>query len=194
MVDSGLLVLTREGGLAAIPFRGAVLYSESPEIPLRDDDLLLLRSRFEEHLAIVEPYLREHHSHVFVPLSAPEEGHHASFSGQLDLEALVPFFRRRPNAMTVVDGRPWGYFRIRLQHVANDLSVERIAEIEVHTAEPASDVGFELYWGLPLREPTHIRVYDREPHKGTGALEGLMSQWATRLKLMRSIEGLFATV
>jgi len=165
-----------------VPFQGAVLYGAAPEVPLGRDEVRLLLAGFQDHFNVLLPYIQCHHSHVYVPLSAPEEGYHASFSGQFTLEEVRPFFRMAPNALTVVDGRPWGFFRIRLMAVAEDLTFERVAEIEVLSAQESPEAGFELFWAEPEREPQHIRVYDRRPGEGQQAIGGLVNRWAHKIR------------
>lgn len=174
---------TTPGALVAIPFQGAIVYGEAPDASLGPEDLRFLTEIFPEQIEILLPYIQTHPSHVYVPLSTPEEGYHASFSGRFTLEDMRPFFRHTPNALTVVDGRPWGFFRIRLKAVAPDLTCERVAEIEVHTAQESAASGFELFWAEPdTHRPTRIRVYDPRPEEGSQAVGGLVTKWADRIR------------
>lgn len=179
-----LLLRTVAGALVAVQFQGEILYAEAPGGSLGPDDLRTLRNRFQDQIRVLLPYIQRHHSHVYVPLSAPEEGYHVSFSGHFSLEDLRPFFRQTPNALTVVDGRPWGFFRVRLVAVSDEPpALERIAEIEVLSARESDEAGFELFWAEPERaEPTHIRVYDRRPVEGPQAVGGLVTRWADRIR------------
>lgn len=167
--------------LVPIPFRGGTFYGEAPEIPMTQDDLSFLLAMFEEHLDLALPFIQSHHCHVFVPLSGPEEGYHVAFSGKVDLEDLRMFFRRAPNALTVVDGRPWGFFRIRL-NFASGRTWERVAEIEVHTAQDSAESGFELFWGMPEELPTHIRMYDRSGGAFAQQVGHLVTKWGDRIR------------
>jgi len=174
---------TEPGATMAIPFQGEIFYAEAPGTTLSGDDLRFLSERFVEQMDVLLPFILRHHSHIFVPLSEPEEGYHVSFSGRFSLDDLQPFFRQAPNALTVVDGRAWGFFRIRLMAVTDDLTFERVAEIEVHTAQESDEAGFELFWAeAETHRPTHIRLYDRRPVEGAQAVEGLVSRWANRIK------------
>ena len=112
---------TAIGGLLSISFQGDIVYGEAPESVLSPEDLRFLVARYDDQMATLMPYIQRHHSHVYVPLSEPQEGYHVSFSGCFCLKDLQPFFRHAPNALTVVDGRPWGLLRIRLIAVAEDL-------------------------------------------------------------------------
>lgn len=177
------ILRTTPGALVAIPFQGSIVYAEAPETALAPEDVRFLEDVYSEQIETLLPYIRQHPSHVYVPLSAPEEGYHASFSGRFSLEDLRPFFRQAPNALTVVDGRPWGFFRIRLMAVADDLSFERVAEIEVHSAQESATAGFELFWAGPdTARPTRIRVYDPRPEAGAEAVGDLVTRWAHRIR------------
>jgi len=177
-----VVVQSAANGLIPVPFQGATLYGEAPECGLGLDDLRLLRDAFGEHLDVLLPHMQRHHSHVYIPLSAPDDGYHASFSGRFTLEDLRPFFRQAPNALTVVDGRPWGYLRVRLMAIADDLSFERIAEVEVLSAQETEEAGFELFWAEPEQKPTQIRIYDRRPGEGQQAIGGLVTQWGDKIR------------
>ncbi len=178
-----LIFHTATGALTPVPFQGEILFGAAPEMALGCDELRMLQERFDDQIGVLLPYIQRHHSHVYVPLSEPEEGYHASFSGQFTLEDMRPFFRKTPNALTVVDGRPWGFLRVRLMAVSGDLKCERVAEIEVLSAQESAEAGFELFWAEPEHESPHqIRVYDRRPGEGQQAIGGLVNRWADRIR------------
>lgn len=173
-------------GLRPVPLGRETLFAESAETALSPTDLDTLAASFDAHLAHLTQYLNRPTTHVFVPLGSPEHGHHVAFQGPFGYDDLKPFFRRPPNAITVVDGRPYGFLRFRLIHL-DEVSLERIAEIEVSLAHDAPSVGFELVWAPSELEP--LRVVRFVQRKGEEAVENvsrLIAEWGTKFRLIRA--------
>lgn len=180
-------------GLSPISLSGDLLYAERADQPLSGTDRRLLRASFDASLAHLKQYLHRSTTHVFVPLGAPEEGHHVAFQGPFGYEDLKPFFRRMPNALTVVDGRPYGYLRFRLSHLDGE-TVERIAEIEVSLAHDAPSVGFELVWAPSELEPLRvIRFVQRKGEETVQQVSRLIAEWGAKFHLLKTYPELCRT-
>jgi hypothetical protein len=173
-------------GLVAVTLGRDRLHGEVPGERLSAADCRLLRASFERNLAQLALHLHRPTTHVFVPLGSPEEGHHVAFQGPFGYADLVPFFRKTPNALTVVDGRPYGYLRFRLIHLDGE-HLERIADLEVSLAHDAPSVGFELVWAPSEREPLRvIRFVQRQGEAAVQQVSRLVAEWGTKFRLIKA--------
>lgn len=170
-------------GLIEVPFQSQSLYAENPDLALTESDYRLLVESFTSQMAVLLSYMNQYPTHVFVPLSSPEFGYHVAVQGRFGLDELMPFFRKAPNALTVVDSRPCGFFRIRLIRVEPGKPIERIAEVEISLLKEAAGTGFELFWAPdPDEEPRIIRFY---PRQEVDKVAGLVAEWGMRFSLLR---------
>lgn len=172
--------------LSPVSLAGDVLFSQRLDLPLGDADRELLLASFASSLAHLKTYLNRPTAHVFVPLGSPESGHHVAFQGPCHYEDLKPFFRCAPNALTVEDGRPYGYLRFRLIHV-DGTSFTRIADIEVSLAHDAPSVGFELVWApSELENLRVIRFVQRKGEEAVHQVSRLIAEWGAKFHLLKA--------
>lgn len=173
-------------GLSPVLIGRDRLYAERPGVALSAADARLLRAAFELQLAVLAKHLHRTTAHVFVPLGAPEEGHHVAFQGPFGYADLLPFFRMAPNALTVVDGRPYGYLRFRLIRLEGE-QIHRIADLEVSLAHDAPSVGFELVWAPSECEPLRvIRFVQRQGEAAVQQVARLVAEWGTKFRLIKA--------
>ena len=186
MSASGTPLITPVTGLSPVALAGATLYAEQTDQPLCEAARQVLRDAFPSGLAHLEQYLNRPTTHVFVPLGSPEEGHHVAFQGPFGFEDLKPFFRFAPNAMTIVDGRPYGYLRFRLIRLEGDTLI-RIADIEVSLAHDAPSVGFELVWAPSELEPLRVvRFVQRRGEEAVSKVSRLIAEWGAKFHLLKT--------
>ncbi len=180
-------------GLSPVALAGDTLYAEQTEQPLCEASRQVLRDSFAAGLAHLERYLNRPTSHAFVPLGSPEEGHHVAFQGPFGYDDLKPFFRFAPNALTIVDGRPYGYLRFRLIRLEGETLV-RIADIEVSLAHDAPSVGFELVWAPSELEPARvIRFVQRRGEEAVSQVARLIAEWGAKFHLLKTYPDLQRT-
>ena len=186
MSASGTPLIKPLSGLSPVALSGATLYAEQTEQPLCEAARQVLRDSFASSLEHLERYLNRPTSHVFVPLGEPEHGHHVAFQGPFGYDDLKPFFRFAPNALTVVDGRPYGYLRFRLIRLEGDM-LTRIADIEVSLAHDAPSVGFELVWAPSELEPLRVvRFVQRRGEEAVTKVSRLIAEWGAKFHLLKT--------
>ncbi len=173
-------------GLSPVMLAGDVLFAEQMGQALSDGERRLLFDAFEANLAHLTPYLNRPTTHVFMPLGAPEDGHHVAFQGPFGLDDLKPFFCCTPNALTVVDGRPYGFLRFRLIRLEGE-QLTRVADIEVSLAHDAPSVGFELVWSPSELEPLRvIRFVQRKGEEAVQQVSRLIAEWGAKFHLIKT--------
>ena len=186
MKAAGTLKTKSLMGLSPVTLAGDVLFSQRMDQPLAEADRALLRDTFASSLALLSQYLSRPTTHVFVPLGSPEAGHHVAFQGPCGYDDLKPFFSAAPNALTVEDGRPYGYLRFRLIRLDGE-TLSRIADIEVSLAHDAPSVGFELVWAPSDREPLRvIRFVQRKGEEAVHQVSRLIAEWGTKFHLLKT--------
>ncbi len=181
-------------GISPVSLSGDTLFCEQSDQPLQEADRLLLMASFENGLAHLAQYLNRPTTHVFVPLGSPEEGHHVAFQGPFGYDDIKPFFRFAPNALTLVDGRPYGYLRFRLIRLEGE-TLTRIADIEISLAHDAPSVGFELVWAPSELEPLRvIRFVQRKGEEAVQQVSRLIAEWGTKFHLIKAYPELQRTL
>lgn len=178
--------ITPVNGLDPVALAGDTLYAEQTDRPLCSAARKVLRDAFASNLAHLERYLNRPTSHAFVPLGSPEQGHHVAFQGPFSYADLEPFFHVTPNALTVVDGRPYGFLRFRLIRLEGE-TIHRVAEIEVSLAHDAPSVGFELVWAASDCEPLRVvRFVQRKGEEAVNQVSRLIAEWGAKFRLLKS--------
>ncbi|HBN09065.1 MAG TPA: hypothetical protein DD435_10605 [Cyanobacteria bacterium UBA8530] len=168
-----------QSGVVELPFGKVSLHSEIPGATLTAEDKLSLKSNYLEALIAVLPCINSFPIHVYLPLPSDNDPFcHVSFQGRFDFEQIIPFLNKTPNAITVVDGRPWGYLRVRLFRLEGD-HIERLAEIEIYLDGRDGEYGFELFWGRSER-PIRVSCYDKKMK-----VCGLVEEWGQKFRLLR---------
>ena len=186
MKTAGTLKTKPLVGLSPVTLAGDVLFSQRMDQPLVAADRELLLDTFASSLALLTQYLSRPTTHVFVPLGSPEAGHHVAFQGPCGYDDLKPFFSAAPNALTVEDGRPYGYLRFRLIRLDGE-TLTRVADIEVSLAHDAPSVGFELVWAPSEREPERvIRFVQRKGEEAVHQVSRLVAEWGAKFHLLKA--------
>lgn len=186
MTAAGTLKSKPLTGLSPVSLSGDVLFSQRLDQPLGEADRELLLASFASSLALLTSYLNRPTAHIFVPLGSPEAGHHVAIQGPCCYEDLKPFFRCAPNALTVEDGRPYGYLRFRLIHLDGE-TFTRVADIEVSLAHDAPSVGFELVWApSELENLRVIRFVQRKGEETVQQVSRLIAEWGAKFHLLKA--------